>query len=190
MKELEDRIRKDGHVIMPDILKVDSFLNHQIDVALFEKMGAEFKKRFADKNITKIMTIESSGIGVAVIADRYFDYVPVVFVKKAHSKIMNEDAYHTKVHSFTKGNDYEAMISKNYLNEGDHVLIIDDFLANGAAASGMIELCKQAHAKVEGVGIVIEKGFQKGRSVLEAQGVQVESLAIIDHFEKDQVVFK
>lgn len=190
MKELEERILKDGHVIMPDILKVDSFLNHQIDVALFEKMGAEFKKRFANKHINKILTIESSGIGVAVMAARYFDYVPVVFVKKANSKILNNGVYHTKVHSFTKGNDYDAQVSKNYLSDQDHVLIIDDFLANGAAASGMIELCKQAGATVEGVGIVIEKGFQKGRSVLEAQGVQVESLAIIDHFEKDQVVFK
>ncbi len=190
MKELEERILKDGHVIMPDILKVDSFLNHQIDVALFEKMGAEFKKRFANKHINKILTIESSGIGVAVMAARYFDYVPVVFVKKANSKILNDGVYHTKVHSFTKDNDYDAQVSKNYLSDQDHVLIIDDFLANGAAASGMIALCKQAGATVEGVGIVIEKGFQPGRQVLEAQGVQVESLAIIDHFANGQVVFQ
>lgn len=190
MRELEDRIRQDGQVIMPDILKVDSFLNHQIDVQLFEHIGEEFARRFHDENVTKIMTIESSGIGLAVMTARYFNYCPVVFVKKANSKIMDPHAYKTRVHSFTKNNDYTAQLSKRFLNAEDRVLIIDDFLANGAAASGMIEICHQAKASIVGVGIVIEKGFQEGHQKIIDQGIHLESLAVIDHFEDGQVVFR
>lgn len=190
MKELDERIINEGKVIMPDILKVDSFLNHQMDVALFEKIGAEFARRFKDEAINKILTIESSGIGIAVMAARYFGHCPVVFVKKNASRLVNGDVYQTKIHSFTKDQDYQATVAKNYLNEEDHVLIIDDFLANGEAVSGMIALCQQAKADVHGVGIVIEKGFQQGRQRILRQGVRLESLAVIDRFEDGQVILR
>ncbi|MDD6350296.1 xanthine phosphoribosyltransferase [Intestinibaculum porci] len=190
MKVLKERILRDGRVIMPDILKVDSFLNHQIDVALFDEIGKEFARRFQKEHINKILTIESSGIALAVMTARYFHDCPVVFVKKANSKIMDPHAYKAKVHSFTKNNDYTAQCAKAYLGPEDHILIIDDFLANGAAVGGMLEICKQAQAHVEGVGIVIEKGFQEGHDKIVSQGIHLESLAIIDHFENGQVVFK
>lgn len=190
MKELNERIINEGKVIMPDILKVDSFLNHQMDVALFEKIGAEFARRFAGVNVNKILTIESSGIGIAVITARYFKHCPVVFVKKSDSRLVSKDVYQTKIHSFTKDQDYQATVAKSYLSKDDRVLIIDDFLANGEAVSGMIDLCHQANAHVSGVGIVIEKGFQLGRQRILRQDVRLESLAVIDRFEKGQVILR
>lgn len=190
MEKLTKRIKEDGYVIEPDILKVDSFLNHQIDVALFEDIAEAFKERFKEKPINKILTIESSGIGLAVITALQFDKCPVVFVKKGSSKITNKNIYETKVHSFTKNKDYMAQVSCRYLNAGDHVLIVDDFLANGEAALGIIDLCKQAGATVEGVGIVIEKGFQQGRKRIEEAGYQVESLAIVQGFDHGKVILE
>lgn len=190
MKELEEYIQKEGQVIMPDLLKVDSFLNHQMDVALFEKIGAAFAQRFEGVRINKILTIESGGIGIAVITARYFDYCKVVFAKKNGSRLMSGDTYQSLIHSYTKDTNYMATVEKDYLNEDDHVLIIDDFLAKGEAVNGLLDLCRQAHAHVAGVGIVIEKGFQHGHQRITRQGVRLESLAVIDHFENDRVVFR
>ena len=180
MEVLKKRILSDGIVIEPDILKVDSFLNHQIDVALFEQIAKEFKRRFKDKPINKIVTIESSGIALAVIASLYFDHCKTVFVKKNESRIIDNHFYKTVIHSYTKDN----------LNSQDHILIIDDFLANGEACLGITDLAHQAGAVIEGVGIVIEKGFQKGRKRLEEAGLQVESLIIVDGFNDGKVILR
>lgn len=190
MKKLEEKILSDGQIIMPDILKVDGFLNHQIDVTLYQEMGKEFKARFSHKDITKIVTIEASGIGIALATAYEFDNIPVVFAKKGHSATINDQLYTSSVHSFTKKVTYNACIKKDYINEGDKILIIDDFLANGHAALGLIDICKQGGATIQGVGIVIEKGFQPGRKAIEATGVQVESLAIIDQFIDGKIKFK
>ena len=190
MEVLKKRILSDGIVIEPDILKVDSFLNHQIDVALFEQIAKEFKRRFKDKPINKIVTIESSGIALAVIASLYFDHCKTVFVKKSESRIIDNHFYKTVIHSYTKDKDYIGIISKKYLNSQDHILIIDDFLANGEACLGIADLAHQAGAVIEGVGIVIEKGFQKGRKRLEEAGLQVESLIIVDGFNDGKVILR
>ena len=181
MKLLEERIIADGKVIGDDILKVDMFLNHQIDVNLLQEIGKEFKRRFDGCNINKILTIEASGIGIACITAQYFS-VPVVFAKKGAHKNVGDNVYFTVVHSFTKG--------KDYIKKGDRILIIDDFLANGAAVSGLIDIIKQAGAELEGVGIAIEKGFQPGRKVLEEKGARVESLAIIEKMGNGSITFK
>ena len=182
MKLLEERIRKDGIVKSDEILKVDSFLNHQIDIRLYDQIGAEFQRLFADRPVNKILTIEASGIGIACVTALHFD-VPVVFAKKAKSLNLDADQYVTKVQSFTHGRVYDIMVSKRYLSSSDHVLIIDDFLANGCAVNGLLDLLKQAGASAEGVGIVIEKGFQEGGERLRAQGVRVESLAIVERMD-------
>lgn len=189
MELLKRKILEQGRVIDGDILKVDSFLNHQIDIALFNEMGKEFKRRFHDKKITKILTIESSGIAVACIAAQYFN-VPVVFAKKTESRNLDKETYESEVYSFTKGKTYKIRVSKRYLTEQDHVLVIDDFLANGKAAQGLIEIVRQAGAVLEGVGIVIEKGFQDGGKLLREQGIQVESLVIIESFHQNQIQLK
>lgn len=188
MKLLEERIISEGKVIGDDILKVDMFLNHQIDVHLLQELGKEFKRRFDGCNITKILTIEASGIGIACIAAQYFS-VPVVFAKKGSHRNVGDNLYSAVVHSFTKGTDSTVSVSKDYLDSDDKVLIIDDFLANGAAASGLMDILAQAGAELVGIGIVIEKGFQTGRKLLEEKGARVESLAIIDKMGNGSITF-
>ncbi len=175
---LKDRILKDGKVWPGNVLKVDSFLNHQIDVSFLCEIGKEFKRRFENSNVTKILTVEASGIGIACIAAQYFG-VPVVFAKKAQSKNISGDVYTSRVYSFTKDKYYDIIVSKTFLSEGDSVLIIDDFLANGAALLGLADIVKSAGATVVGAGIVIEKGFQHGGDKIREMGIRVESLARI-----------
>ena len=191
MKLLEERISKDGVVKKGNVLKVDSFLNHQLDIKLYNEMGKEFKKLFADKNITKILTIEASGIGIAAITAQYFD-VPVVFAKKSQSINLDGSTYNTKIQSFTHNRVYDVIVSKKYLSSDDHVLIIDDFLANGCAVNGLIEIIESSGASIEGIGIAIEKGFQDGGKSLRERGYQVESLAIVESMndETGEIVFR
>ena len=191
MQLLKDRIKKDGTVKAGNVLKVDSFLNHQIDVGLMNEIGKEFRRIFEDRNITKILTIEASGIAVACITAQYFK-VPAVFAKKAQSINLDGDSYTTKIESFTHKKIYDVIVSKKYLSPNDHVLIIDDFLANGCALIGLIDLVKAAGATVEGVGIVIEKGFQKGGDEIRATGVNLHSLAVIESMNDvtGEIVFR
>ena len=179
MKLLEERIRKDGIVKDGNVLKVDSFLNHQMDTDLFNEMGKEFKRLFADKPINKILTIEASGIGIACIVAQHF-HVPVVFAKKSQSINIDGDVYSTKIESFTHKKVYDVIVSKKYIGKDDHILLIDDFLANGCALEGLINLVQSAGATVEGIGIAVEKGFQEGGKRIREKGVQLESLAIVD----------
>ncbi len=189
MQLLEERIRKDGIVKPGNILKVDSFLNHQMDIPFINELGKEFKRRFADAPITKILTIEASGIGIACLVAQHFD-VPVVFAKKAQSLNLDGEMYCTKVQSFTHKRVYDVILSKKFLSADDHVLIIDDFLANGCALQGLMEIVKESGAVLEGAGIVIEKGFQNGGDSLRKQGIRVESLAIVDSMTDDSVSFR
>ena len=191
MKLLEERIKKDGIVREGNVLKVDSFVNHQMDIALFEEMAKEWKRLFAAKTINKILTIEASGIGIAAIAAREFG-VPVVFAKKAKSLNLDNDNYHTQIQSFTHGRVYEVIVSKKYLGPEDKVLIIDDFLANGCALMGLMEIVETSGASVEGIGIVIEKGFQEGGKIIRRKGVQLESLAIVESMDHTtgEIVFR
>lgn len=179
MQLLKERIMKDGNVKPGNVLKVDSFLNHQMDIELFNEIGKEFKRIFEDLKITKILTIEASGIGIACIVAQYFN-VPVVFAKKAQSINIDGEVYSTKIESFTHKKTYDVIVSKRFLNSHDRVLIIDDFLANGCALVGLIDLVISAGASVEGIGIVIEKGFQSGGEIIREMGIRLESLAIID----------
>ncbi len=179
MNFLEERIMKDGVVKEGNILKVDSFLNHQMDVKLFKQMGEEFKRRFAGKNINKIITIEASGIGIACIVAECFD-VPVVFAKKSQSVNIDGDVYSAEVESFTHKCKNQVLISKKFVGPEDHVLIIDDFLANGCALQGLISIVNQAGGTVEGIGIAVEKGFQQGGQIIRNLGYQLESIAIVD----------
>lgn len=190
MKLLEERIKKDGIVRAGNVLKVDSFINHQMDIALFEEMAKEWKRLFAGKPINKILTIEASGIGIAAITAREFG-VPVVFAKKAMSINLDQDNYCTQIQSFTHGKIYDVILSKKFLTQDDHVLIIDDFLANGCALMGLLELVAHAGAVVEGIGIAIEKGFQQGGTLIREKGYQLESLAIVESMNQDgTIVFK
>ena len=189
MQLLKDRILKDGIVKPGNVLKVDSFLNHQMDIKLFGEIGKEFKRRFADEEITKILTIEASGIGIACIAAQYFD-VPVIFAKKAQSLNLDGEMYCSKVESFTHKKVYDVILSKKFLGPEDHVLLIDDFLANGCALMGLIEIVKESGAVLEGAGIVIEKGFQNGGQCIRDMGVRLESLAIIDSMTDDSLTFR
>lgn len=189
MDFLKKMIVEKGEVLGKDILKVDMFLNHQIDVNLLNKIGEEFKKKFEGEEITKIVTVESSGIAIACITAQYFS-VPVVFAKKSESRITNDDAYTSEVYSFTKEKTYTIRVCKKYINKNDKLLIIDDFLANGKAILGLMDIASQAQAKVCGVGVVIEKGFQPGGKILRSNGVRVESLAIIGTIENGKVFFK
>ena len=184
MNFLEERIVKDGKVKPGNVLKVDSFLNHQMDISLMEEIGREFHRRFADKPITKVLTIEASGIGIACFVAKEFG-VPMVFAKKSHSININSDVYVSEVESFTHKNKNQVIVSKQFLSEDDHLLIIDDFLANGCALQGLIAIAKAAGATVEGIGIVIEKGFQIGGQVIRNLGIQLESLAIIDAMDAE-----
>lgn len=190
MELLKERIRKDGKVIGTEILKVDSFINHQMDIELFEEMGKEFARRYEGEEINKILTIEASGIGIACIVARYF-HVPVVFAKKSQSRNISDNVYTSKVESFTHGKVYDIVVSKEYLHPTDKVLVIDDFLANGAALRGLRDVVDQAGAKLVGCGIVIEKGFQPGGAELRAEGMRIESLAIVDSMsETDGIKFR
>lgn len=182
MNFLEERIVKDGIVKEGNVLKVDSFLNHQMDITLFDEMGTEFKKRFEGKNINKILTVEASGIGIACVVAMHFN-VPVVFAKKSKSINIDGDMYIAEVESFTHKCKNQVIVSKKFLNEDDHVLIIDDFLANGCALQGLISIVNQAGGTVEGIGIAIEKGFQVGGQIIRNLGYQLESLAIVDSMD-------
>lgn len=191
MKILEDRIRRDGVVKAGNVLKVDSFLNHQMDVGLFKQMGLEWKRLFKDRPINKILTIEASGIGIACIAAAEFG-VPVVFAKKAQSINLDGEMYTTKIDSFTHQKSYDVIVSRKFLGPDDYVLVIDDFLANGCAINGLISLINDAGATVEGVGIAIEKGFQKGGALIRERGIRLESLAIVDKMdcETGEIIFR
>lgn len=182
MKLLEDRIRKDGIIREGNVLKVDSFINHQMDIVLFDEMAKEWKRLFADKKINKILTIEASGIGIAAIVAREFD-VPVVFAKKSKSINLDDNNFSTKIQSFTHGKVYDVIVSKKFLSPEDHILVIDDFLANGCALLGLTELVESAGATVEGIGIAIEKGFQQGGKIIREKGYQLESLAIVESMD-------
>ena len=191
MKLLEERIRKDGIVKAGNVLKVDSFINHQMDIELLSEMGKEWKRLFADKKINKILTIEASGIGIACIAAMHF-HVPVVFAKKAKSINLEGEMYTAEVESFTHKNKNQVIVSKKFLTEDDHVLIIDDFLANGCALQGLIQIVQSAGATVEGIGIAVEKGFQAGGKIIRNLGYQLESLAIVDGMndETGEIMFR
>ena len=184
MEMLKERIRKDGVVKGTDVLKVDSFLNHQMDVELFEEMGKEFRRRFDGCGVNKILTIEASGIGIACVAAQFFR-CPVVFAKKSKSSNISDDVYVTRVTSFTHGRVNDVIVSKQYLGPEDTVLIIDDFLANGAALEGLMDLVAQAGAKLAGAGIVIEKAFQPGGDNIRARGIKVESLARVKSMSEE-----
>lgn len=179
MKLLEERIQRDGVVKSEGVLKVDSFLNHQIDINLIDEMGAEWARLFADAPINKILTIEASGIGIACIVARHFD-APVVFAKKAQSINLDGEMLSTKIQSFTHGRVFDVIVAKRFISPDDHVLIIDDFLANGCALEGLISLVEQAGATIEGIGIAVEKGFQGGGDRLRKRGYRLESLAIVE----------
>lgn len=189
MELLKQRILQDGTVRPGNILKVDSFINHQIDVALLNEIGKEFYRHFKEKKITRIITIEASGIGIACIAAQYFN-VPVVFAKKAKSKNLDGDLYQTVVTSYTHGTDYTVVLEKKFLGKEDRILIIDDFLATGKAQMGLLDIAKQAGATVAGIGIVIEKGFQGGGDHLREMGYDLQSLAIVDSMSDNGLTFR
>ncbi len=184
MKLLEERIQKDGVVKSGNVLKVDSFLNHQMDIALFQEMGKEWKRLFDGVKVDRILTIEASGIGIAAVAAQYFN-VPVVFAKKTQSINLDGSVYSTKIQSFTHQRVYDVIVSRKYLSPGEHILIIDDFLANGCAVEGLITIVDMAGAKLSGVGIAIEKGFQDGGKKLRERGIRLESLAVIDSMDAE-----
>ena len=189
MKALEERILKDGQVRPGQILKVDSFINHQMDISFINEIGKEFKRLFSDKPVNKILTIEASGIGIACITAQYFN-APVVFAKKAQSINLDGDMYTTKVQSYTHRKVYDVILAKRFLGPEDHVLVIDDFLANGCAVNGLIDIIEKSGATLEGVGIVIEKGFQDGGKELRARGIDVKSLAIIESMTDTDITFR
>ena len=191
MELLKERIRRDGKIKAGNVLKVDSFLNHQMDVELYNEMGKEFRRLFPGEKINKILTIEASGIGIACIAAQYF-HVPVVFAKKSQSINLDGEQYSTRIESFTHKRVYDVIVSKKYLQKGDKVLIIDDFLANGCAVAGLIDLIESAGAEIEGVGIAVEKGFQEGGRLLRGRGIRVESLAIVESMDDKtgEIVFR
>lgn len=189
MQLLKDRIRKDGQVFPGNVLKVDSFLNHQMDIGLLNEIGKEFRRRFVGEPVTKILTIEASGIGIAAIAAQHFGNVPVVFAKKTQSRNLDGELYTAKVKSFTKGRVYDIQVSKKFLGPEDYVLVLDDFLAKGQALQGLLQIVKDSGAKLAGCGIVIEKGFQEGGKLLREQGIRVESLAIVSSISNGTVTF-
>lgn len=188
MKLLEERILQEGIVLGEDILKVDGFINHQVDVELMEALGRDMAEHFRDQGVTKVFTIESSGIAPAIFTAKYLN-VPMVILKKNESKNLKTEVWQTEVSSYTKDVSYELTLAKNYISDSDHILIIDDFLANGEAATGAVRLIRKAHATIAGVGVLIEKAFQPGRSKLESQGISVYAQAIIRTFEDGRAVF-
>ena len=184
MELLKERIRKDGIIKPGNVLKVDNFLNHQMDIQLFNEIGKEFKRRFADVKVDRILTIEASGIGIAAVVAQYFD-CPVVFAKKSQSINLDGTMLSTQIESFTHKRTYEVIVASRFIKPGENILVIDDFMANGCAALGLVQLIHDAHANVVGIGIVIEKGFQQGGATLREQGLRVESLAIVDAMDAD-----
>mgnify|MGYP002556334861 FL=1 len=190
MKYLEEKIIKYGVVKPGNILKVDNFLNHQIDVVTLNEMGKEFKRLFADKPINKILTIEASGIAIATMAALHFDNAPVVFAKKAKSRNIDNDLYTSVVHSYTYGKDYTITVAKKFLSPDDHILIVDDFMALGNAMIGLLDVVKQSGATVEGIGIAIEKGFQPGGQRLRDMGYNLHSLAIVESMNENEIIFR
>lgn len=190
MEILKERILRDGTIIDNRIIKVDSFINHQVDVRLFNEIGKEFRKRFEGERVDKILTIETSGIAIASIAAQYFDFIPVVFAKKTESVTLGNDTYNTQVHSYTKNKDYIIKVSKSFIKKGERILILDDFLASGAAVEGLLDIANQAGAVTVGAGIVIEKGFQPGREALKRFNVRIESLAIVESICDNKIIFK
>ena len=190
MQLLKERILRDGKVKEGNVLKVDSFLNHRMDISLMQEIGKEFRRRFPQPEINKILTIEASGIGIAAIAAQYFNNADVVFAKKTKSKNLDGELYTEQVFSFTRGVPFDVEVSKKYLNEDDCVLIIDDFLANGQALKGLMEIVRQSGARLAGCGIVIEKGFQDGGKLLREQGVNLQSLAIVDSIDNGAITFR
>lgn len=189
MEKLKKRILTDGSIEDDNVIKVDNFLNHQIDIDLLNEIGREFRDRFASEKVDKILTIEASGIAIAVIAAQYFN-VPVVFAKKTESKNLDVETYESQVYSYTRDKTYTIRVSKKYLNEGENILIIDDFLANGKAVEGLVEIIDEANCNLVGIGIVIEKGFQKGGDNIREKGIKLESLAIVDKIENHKVLFR
>lgn len=189
MKLLEDKIKTDGVVIGSDILKVDMFLNHRLDVELLDEMGKEFYRLFKDKGVTKILTVEASGIAIAVLTARYFK-VPVVFAKKASHKNVGNDLYSAQCYSYTHGTTYTISVSKKYLSKGEKILIIDDFLADGNASNALINLIEQSGGELAGIGIAVEKGFQQGGKALREKGIDVRSLAIVDSMNENGISFR
>ena len=189
MELLKQRILQDGRATEDDVLKVDSFLNHQMDIPLLNEIGKEFRRRFAGEPVTKILTIEASGIGIAAITAQHFGNVPVVFAKKTQSRNLDGALYTARVQSFTKGTVYDIQVSRKFLGPQDCVLILDDFLARGQALQGLLKIVKDSGAKLAGCGIVIEKGFQDGGRMLRAQGIRVESLAIVSSISGGKISF-
>ncbi len=190
MQLLKERILRDGKVKEGNVLKVDSFLNHRMDISLMQEIGKEFRRRFPQPEINKILTIEASGIGIAAIAAQYFNNADVVFAKKTKSKNLDGELYTVQVFSFTRGVPFEVEVSKKYLDQDDCVLIIDDFLANGQALKGLMEIVRQSGARLAGCGIVIEKGFQDGGKLLREQGLNLQSLAIVDSIDNGAITFR
>lgn len=189
MELLENKILTEGRILQGNILKVDNFLNHQLDIKLFNELGKEFKKRFAGKEVTKILTAEVSGIAIAAIVAQYFD-VPVLFAKKYSGGNMDKETYETEIFSYTKRLPYKIRVAKRYLSSEDKILIIDDFLASGSALVGLIDIARQSGAEIVGAGVVIEKGFQGGREKVEDLNVKLESLAIIESMDEGSINFK
>lgn len=189
MELLEKKILSEGRILKGNILKVDNFLNHQLDIKLFNELGKEFKKRFKDKEITKILTAEVSGIAIAAVAAQYFD-VPVLYAKKYAGGNMDKDTYESEIFSYTKGVPYKIRVAKRYLDSSDKLLLIDDFLASGSALLGLIDIANQSKAEIVGAGVVIEKGFQGGRKKIEELNVKLESLAIIESMNETGITFK
>lgn len=189
MELLKNRIKKDGKTRGDSIVKVDSFLNHQLDPNLLNEIGKEFYERFKDEGISKVVTIEASGIAIASLTALHFN-VPAVFAKKVESKNLDAETYEADVYSFTKGRDYKIRISKKYIGKDDKILIVDDFMAMGKASLGLMDIVSQAGAELKGIGIVIEKGFQEGGQVIRKKGVKVESLAIIDSIDENNIIFR
>lgn len=185
MQALEERIRRDGIVREGNILKVDNFLNHQCDTAPYDELGAEWARLFAGRPVDKILTIESSGIGLACVAARHFGNVPVVFARKTESLNLDGSQYRSHIVSYTKKREYDVIVAKRFIQEGEHMLIIDDFLAMGCALNGLLEICEDAGAVVEGIGIAIEKGFQPGGKSLRERGYNLESLAVVSSMDPE-----
>lgn len=190
MELLKEKILREGTIIDNRIIKVDNFINHQLDIKLLNEIGKEFRKRFQGEKVDKILTIEASGIAIASIVAQYFDFVPVVFAKKTESVTLDSNTYNTEVYSFTKEKTYTVRVSKNFIRKDEKVLIIDDFLASGAAILGLLDILGQADAKTVGAGIVIEKGFQPGRDILEKHNLRIESLAIVESISNNRICFK
>ncbi len=189
MELLKQRILEEGRAAEGGVLKVDSFLNHQMDISLLNAIGKEFSHRFAEEEITKLLTIEASGIGIAAITAQHFGNVPVVFAKKTKSRNLDGELYTAQVHSFTRGSTYEIQVSQKYLKPQDRVLIVDDFLAKGQALEGLLKIVGESGAKLIGCGIVIEKGFQDGGKRLREKGIRIESLAVVSDIAEDKVIF-